>query len=87
VNLTDTGEILVLTVHDEGIGIPITDMNHLFEPFHRATNVGEIVGTGLGLSIVKEAVELHSGTVTVTSQVGVGTTFTVKLPVTASTKN
>jgi signal transduction histidine kinase len=42
--------------------------------------VGVISGTGLGLSITKQAVDLHSGTITVTSQVDVGTTFTVSLP-------
>lgn len=71
----------VMTVLDEGIGIPAADMKHLFEPFHRAANVGSISGTGLGLVIAKEAVELHSGTITVTSEVNHGTTFTVKLPI------
>jgi PAS domain S-box-containing protein len=81
IHLEYTPEGVVLTVRDEGIGIPEADQKHLFEPFHRAANVGDISGTGLGLVIVKESVELHGGTVSVESQVGVGTTLTVTLPV------
>ncbi len=81
VSLACDNETCVFTVRDEGIGIPAADLTHLFEPFHRANNVGTIAGTGLGLTIAKEAVELHAGTITVESQVGVGTTFTVSLPV------
>ncbi|HEY9881573.1 MAG TPA: PAS domain S-box protein [Leptolyngbyaceae cyanobacterium] len=67
-------------VQDWGLGIPPADLDHLFESFHRADNVGTIQGTGLGLSVVKKCVDLHRGTVTVTSQLGEGTTFTVELP-------
>lgn len=73
--------MLVLQVQDEGIGITEADSQHLFEPFHRGTNVGTISGTGLGLTIIKEAIELHSGFVTVDSDVGNGTIFTVTIPV------
>jgi signal transduction histidine kinase len=67
-------------IQDSGIGIPLKDQQRLFETFHRATNVGSIPGTGLGLSIVKKCVDLHQGQIYLQSQVGVGTTFTVKLP-------
>ncbi|MEZ4733010.1 MAG: PAS domain S-box protein [Caldilineaceae bacterium] len=83
VTLTYTGELLIVQVQDEGIGIPAPDIHHLFQPFHRAGNVSAIPGTGLGLAITKEAVALHGGTITVTSELGVGTTFTVTLPVAA----
>lgn len=73
-------EQLIIQVQDSGIGIPETDIELLFEPFHRCSNVQQIKGNGLGLSIVKKAVELQGGTITVNSQVGVGTTFTVSLP-------
>ncbi|MBE2267633.1 MAG: sensor histidine kinase, partial [Anaerolinea sp.] len=71
---------ITLRITDQGIGIPPESLKHLFEPFHRAGNVGAISGTGLGLPIAKEAVELHAGTIAVESQVGVGTTFIVALP-------
>ena len=72
---------LYLTIKDQGIGIPQEDMARLFEPFHRALNVDTIEGTGLGLSIVKNAVDLHGGTINVASELGKGTSFFVKLPV------
>lgn len=71
---------VIFEIKDEGIGIPIEDQEQLFESFHRAKNVGDTPGTGLGLAIVKKSVELHSGSITVESQVGVGTTFRVTLP-------
>lgn len=71
----------ILRVRDEGIGIPEADMRHLFEPFHRAGNVGTVSGTGLGLSIAKQAIELHEGTIRAESRVNVGSTFTVTLPI------
>ncbi|MEZ4736408.1 MAG: PAS domain S-box protein [Caldilineaceae bacterium] len=80
VELTQDHRQVILQVSDEGIGIPVKDLKHLFEPFHRATNVGAISGTGLGLSITRQAVELHGGTITLHSQVGIGTTFIVTLP-------
>ncbi|MUG99895.1 PAS domain S-box protein [Scytonema sp. UIC 10036] len=70
---------IVFQVQDRGIGIPKEDQKHLFEGFYRAHNVGKISGTGLGLAIVKKAVELHKGKITVNSEVGVGTTFTVTI--------
>lgn len=71
---------IFMTVSDEGIGIPVEDQDQLFEPFHRASNVGSTTGTGLGLSIVKEYVELHGGTIEVESAPGQGSTFVVSLP-------
>ncbi|GIK67552.1 MAG: hypothetical protein BroJett018_53460 [Chloroflexota bacterium] len=80
IQLRNEADQLVLTVADEGIGIPPEDLKHLFEPFHRAANVGTISGTGLGLSITKQAVDLHGGTIIPASVEGQGTTFTVTLP-------
>lgn len=78
--LTNYDGVLVLRVRDEGIGIPAADLPHLFQPFHRASNVGTIAGTGLGLTITKESVELQGGTLNVMSEVDVGTTFIVRIP-------
>jgi PAS domain S-box-containing protein len=75
------GASTVFEVADSGIGIPPDEVTHLFETFHRASNVGAIQGTGLGLAIVKNAVEKHGGAIEVTSALGEGTSFTVRLPV------
>lgn len=80
------GDQVSLTVRDEGIGIPQQEQAHLFAPFHRASNVGKTPGTGLGLTIVKEAVDLHGGTITFESEEGRGTTFTVTLPANGATQ-
>ena len=73
------GAATVFTVSDQGIGIPAEEVTHLFESFHRASNVGDIQGTGLGLAIVKNAVELHGGSIAVHSGAGQGTRFVVRL--------
>lgn len=80
VELMGQGDVATLRIRDEGIGIPREDLEKLFEPFRRASNVGNITGTGLGLSIVKQAVEMHGGTIRCESELNRGTTFFVELP-------
>lgn len=70
----------IFRIRDRGIGISLKDQKHLFEPFYRGKNVGLIPGSGLGLTVVKKYVELHGGTIAVESEIGVGTTFTVRIP-------
>lgn len=70
----------VFTVRDRGLGIPVDDQRQLFQAFHRGRNVGETQGTGLGMVIVKHCVELHGGRISFESREGLGTTFTVELP-------
>jgi len=82
-NLSCEAEYATIEVRDEGIGIPEDDLDSLFEIFHRAKNVGDINGTGLGLAIVKRAIEVHGGSISVKSELGVGTTFSVFLPLVA----
>jgi signal transduction histidine kinase len=71
-----------LTVADNGRGIPAEALEHIFERFRRIDPEGSrhAEGAGLGLAIVKQAVEAHGGTIAVTSEVGRGTTFRVRLP-------
>ncbi len=71
---------VVFQIKDAGIGIPAADQQRLFEAFHRGSNVGDIPGNGLGLAIVKKLVDKHGGQIAVASVVGVGTTFTITLP-------
>jgi two-component system, OmpR family, sensor histidine kinase MtrB len=76
------GADVVATVADDGEGIPAEDLPHIFERFyradvHRARTLG---GTGLGLAIALENVNLHRGSISVRSEVGEGSTFTVTLP-------
>jgi len=76
--------IAVFLIKDEGIGISIEDRQHLCESFYRGSNVGNTPGTGLGLTIVNKCVFLHKGRITFASQIGVGTTFRVELPLVAN---
>lgn len=71
---------LVFSIKDKGIGIPLANYVHLFQPFYRCNNVGKIKGTGLGLAIVKKCVEAHKGRIFWQSEEGKGTTFTVYIP-------
>jgi signal transduction histidine kinase len=71
---------VILQIQDHGIGIPLADQSQIFDSFYRAKNVDTISGTGLGLAIVKKCVELHQGTITLSSQEGKGTVFTITLP-------
>jgi signal transduction histidine kinase len=75
------GAVAVCAVTDEGIGIPEADLARIFERFARGSNVaGRITGSGVGLTIVRQIVEQHGGTISVTSTVGRGSTFTIRLP-------
>jgi len=80
--LEDAGKKLILRVSDQGMGMSPVQMAGLFQKFYRAPDARRsgIRGTGLGLYLVKLLVEAHSGTVSVQSAPGQGTTFTVELP-------
>jgi len=85
-DLTYEDQTIGIRIQDEGMGIPEADQKRLFEVFHRAMNVGNIPGTGLGLPIVKRAVEAHGGKISVESKIGVGTTFTIRIPLESTSK-
>ena len=71
-----------IIISDKGIGIPQHELDHIFDRFYTVNKAHSrrLGGAGLGLSIVKTIIDKHDGTITVTSQLGIGTTFTVKLP-------
>lgn len=73
---------LEIQIADRGEGIPPEELTKIFEPFYRgaAAEAEQVRGSGLGLSLVKETVEAHGGTLSVESQTGTGTAFTVRLP-------
>ena len=82
VTMTADAREALLTIRDTGIGIPQEDIAHIFDRFYRVDKARSRAtgGTGLGLSIVRQMVQLHGGEISVTSQSGQGSTFTVTLP-------
>lgn len=82
VSLNADHKYFYVKVADTGIGIPQEDLDHIFERFYRVdkSHSREIGGTGLGLAIARNAVIMHRGAVKVHSEEGVGTTFTVRIP-------
>jgi signal transduction histidine kinase len=76
------GHLVRLAVSDQGVGIPQHGLQQIFQRFYRASHgaTGGIEGLGIGLYVVKEIVTLHGGTVAVESTEGVGSTFTICLP-------
>jgi len=82
VAVTQNDDRVIITVADTGIGIPSADLPRIFERFYRVDKARsrEVGGTGLGLSIVRHAVEEMNGAVTVSSELGKGTAFTLSLP-------
>ena len=81
VDIRPEGASTAIRVRDHGAGIPAGQLDRLFVPFDRLdADDGEQTGSGVGLSVTKQLVELMHGTIDVESQVGVGTTFTIRLP-------
>jgi signal transduction histidine kinase len=75
-------EMLKVSVSDTGPGIAPEDIPNIFQRFYRVAGTEELVkGTGLGLSVTKQIIEMHSGEITVESQLEVGTTFSFTLPI------
>jgi PAS domain S-box-containing protein len=80
VDLMIEDQAFVLEVSDQGIGIPEGDLQYLFQPFQRGSNVQDYPGTGIGLTIIQKSVELLNGTLSVRSKENKGTTFTIRFP-------
>ncbi|MBN2048224.1 MAG: GAF domain-containing sensor histidine kinase [Anaerolineaceae bacterium] len=79
---TQTGEQIIIQIQDTGIGLSEDDTTHLFERFYRSKMAMKTAyGTGLGLSICKQIIEGHGGSIVVKSEVNVGSTFIVTLPI------
>jgi PAS domain S-box-containing protein len=82
VRVTEEEKNIVLSVSDTGIGIPADQIEKVFDRFHRVENTQgrSQEGTGIGLAMVKELVRMHQGSIAVDSEVGKGSTFTVRIP-------
>lgn len=76
-----TQPAVLLSISDQGVGIPAADLPRIFEPYHRAGNVLALPGTGLGLASARQVVEQHGGAISIASREGEGTTVIVRLPV------
>lgn len=83
VNIIDGDEFITITVEDNGIGIPKEKLNIIFDRFRQVDKsfTREYEGSGIGLSLVKSLVEMQDGTISVDSEYGVGTKFTIRFPV------
>jgi signal transduction histidine kinase len=86
VEIESSGGYLVVRVRDRGMGIPAAERQEIFRKFVRgaAAKTASIKGTGIGLAMAREIVRAHGGEISVESEVGVGSTFTVLLPARAS---
>jgi len=81
VSLLAENKRVIITIKDQGIGIPQTELQHIFEPFFRASNAHEYEGHGVGLPLTLNIIRLHKGSLGISSEVGAGTEIKVFLPV------
>ncbi|RYZ97227.1 MAG: ATP-binding protein, partial [Sphingobacteriaceae bacterium] len=72
---------ITIAVADRGIGIPVREQQHIFEPFFRASNTNEFEGHGIGLPLTLNIIRLHKGTIGISSEEQKGTEIQVLLPV------
>lgn len=75
-----TANCAEVKIEDTGVGIAVEHLEHIFQPFFRVPDEGEVKGSGLGLAIVRELIEMHGGTIDVSSKPGQGSQFVVHLP-------
>jgi K+-sensing histidine kinase KdpD len=84
VSARQTDRVAELVIRDHGLGIPTAAMPRLFEKFYRVEDAAlrNVSGTGIGLYLARQVVEAHGGTIVVDSRAGMGTAFTIRLPLT-----
>jgi signal transduction histidine kinase len=81
IKFSHINNFIELIFEDRGIGISEEDLKKVFEPFYRGANTITIAGTGIGLPLVSQIIKNHNGTISLSSQLNVGTTVTVLLPI------
>jgi len=79
-NISTENDNLIISVADNGLGIPEDEIKYIFDAFYRTKNSAGINGTGLGLNILKRSLDVIGGTVSVDSKVGEGAKFIVRIP-------
>ncbi len=79
ISTRDIGNCIEIKISDTGVGIPEENLSKIFDPFFTTKDVGK--GTGLGMNVAYNIIQKHKGTIDVDSAVGVGTTFTIRIPV------
>jgi signal transduction histidine kinase len=84
--LSTSGDVAMLKVRDQGIGIAPEDMNRLFKRFSRVSSLTDVPGTGLGLYLARELARLHKGEIVAVSKPGEGSEFVLSLPVESTGK-
>ncbi|NII81572.1 MULTISPECIES: sensor histidine kinase [unclassified Pedobacter] len=80
ISIESNANMLSIAVTDKGIGIPQTDIQHIFEPFYRASNTNDFKGYGVGLPLSLNIIRLHRGSIAIKSQEGIGSEIKVLLP-------
>ena len=78
--LSHDGQSVKISIVDNGIGMSKDIMKRIYEKFYQADSSRNEIGNGLGLTLAKRIVDLHGGTISVSSEIGKGTAFTVTLP-------
>ena len=80
ISSTQNANSIAVTIRDEGIGISPSEIGHIFDKFYQADTAHSSAGNGLGLPLVYRIVQLSGGSISVKSEIGCGTAFTVTLP-------
>lgn len=87
VKLSVGQSVIIVSVEDEGKGIPENELQNIFQPFYRTEDSRSIIGFGVGLPLVNRIIKLHKGQIKINSIVGKGTTFSIHLPIAGNIKN
>ena len=78
--INSNSESCIVSIADTGIGIPQDEIKNVFVPFYRSKNATSYTGSGIGLSICQRIVKVLNGKISVQSEIGAGSTFTVEIP-------
>ena len=86
VKLSVSQSVIIVSVEDEGKGIPENELQNIFQPFYRTEDSRSIIGFGVGLPLVNRIIKLHRGQIKINSLVGKGTSFSIQLPIAGYTR-